>query len=715
MARSQADIGLASPLAASNRLAPAVSVAAVAVLLALLLAAVGQPVFTDDAWIHMALGRSFLADGPWLAEDPLLFTAPGPPVPAAWLFDIWLYALSELGGFQTLRIVHVALVLCILALAASLLRRASGSIPVSALGVAVFAVTAAYRLVQLRPHLFSILFALVIYRLVIEGGRTPSVARCAIAVVVMALWANIHAAFLLGPLIVATALGASLAAQLLQLQAPSAELRARSLRLLGVAVLGLLATFANPSLADPHLAWFIAGSDTPSLQRVADEWLAVNPLALPRAGLPPAPLTWILFWGLLIATPLAALRATRALRQHDAAFCDPALVLLGLGTLLAPLVAVRFLWLVIFPLLLIASTLPSPTPRRHWAMAVAAAALVPAFLFQGTWPMISKGLSGGLEGYVRPYPASKYYGHAVWFLDDADLEGNLFNDYFLGGFLGYWLSPEIKTFANGTLNLRPEAMEANLPIRIRRAVEGVDESFEDLLERQEIDLFLGIHLPEAKGGGRPWYYTTGHLERTPGWIPIFRNLRCSVYLRLDPRNERNLEKVEAYYRKLGVPFDPGHGFDPLAAAARNPRWAVANGIISVQHRQTLANTRAQSPTRRIRGLSHLAAWYTALGAYERAAQLDAELLELRPAATGAMRRRAWTLLKLGDYAGAARYAAELEASADGLARLVGRKARELAIDDAGPEEGRATVARLPIFTSAEAKILLQGFSGPATR
>ena len=40
-------------------------------VLATLIAA-GQPIFTDDAWIHLALGRAYLDQGPWLATDPLL-------------------------------------------------------------------------------------------------------------------------------------------------------------------------------------------------------------------------------------------------------------------------------------------------------------------------------------------------------------------------------------------------------------------------------------------------------------------------------------------------------------------------------------------------------------------------------------------------------------------------------------------------------------------
>ena len=57
---------------------------ALGVQAALLLYASGRPLFTDDLWWHLALGRAFLAGGPWLAADPSLHTAPGPPDGAHW-------------------------------------------------------------------------------------------------------------------------------------------------------------------------------------------------------------------------------------------------------------------------------------------------------------------------------------------------------------------------------------------------------------------------------------------------------------------------------------------------------------------------------------------------------------------------------------------------------------------------------------------------------
>ena len=90
-----------------------------------LLVAVGQPIVTDDLWWHLALGEAWLGGGPWLADDPLLYTAVSPPPPASWLSDIALFAIERSLGFSGLRVAHVAGVTGTLVLAWSLLRRAS--------------------------------------------------------------------------------------------------------------------------------------------------------------------------------------------------------------------------------------------------------------------------------------------------------------------------------------------------------------------------------------------------------------------------------------------------------------------------------------------------------------------------------------------------------------------------------------------------------------
>jgi len=693
-------------------------------LAALLLVAVGQPLFTDDAWWHLALGEAYARAGPWLDADPLLFTATGPPAPAAWLADLGLFGIERAAGFGGLRIAHVLTVAGILALAWSLLRRASGSRLAASLGTGAFAVLTAYRLVQLRPHLVTILASLALYRLLLEDGAPPSRRRVAIAVALLAFWANLHGGFLLGPLLLAAALVGLLIAAPLRPPEWRRHDRARALPLAAALGIGLLATLLNPNGVDQHLAYFAAGSDTPALVRVADEWLPVDPFRLPLEGLPPSPLAWGLFWALLVGAPLVALRAAQRWRSAGGSKAkadlesdiDPALVALAAVSLVAALLAVRFLWLGIFPLLLLArgsrTWLAADGSRRRlapWAAAAAALLLLPGFVRFGAWPMISRLVPRSWSGYAQPYPAAKYYEHAVWMLKDAGLEGNLFNEYFMGGFLGFWLAPDLRTFVNGTLNVSQEAIGANLPIRERRGAKP-GESFLELLDRQRIDLFLGIRLPQLGSPHRPWFYTTAHLEGAPGWIPVFRNLRSAVYLRTNERNRANLERVADYYAREQVPFDPDRGFDPERVIGEAPAWAVTHGVIPLHFEQLVATSHGLDPTFRGRAQGQLAALYATLGLYERALRLDHRLLRSDAGAVAARRRLVWSLLHL-DRATEALEAAEGLAQAapsDGLSQQLATTTRRYAAL-ADEDEAAALVARLPVFTPLEAYQLLAGF------
>ncbi|MGH7337540.1 MAG: hypothetical protein ACREI7_08180, partial [Myxococcota bacterium] len=161
----------------------------------LMLAVAGEPIFTDDAWWHLALGRFFRAAGPWLENDPLLFAAVAPAPRSSWLWDVALAEVLAATGFVGLRALHVALVTVILALCWSLLRRASGSAAAASLGTIAFIALAAYRLFQLRPDLFSMLALMTTYRLLVEHRKAPSARQIALAAALTALWANVHALF----------------------------------------------------------------------------------------------------------------------------------------------------------------------------------------------------------------------------------------------------------------------------------------------------------------------------------------------------------------------------------------------------------------------------------------------------------------------------------------------------------------------------------------
>ncbi len=691
------------------------AIALAGALAVVVLIAAGQPLFTDDLWWHLSLGEAYARDGLFLAQDPQLFTAPGPPSTSSWLSDRIFYAVWQIGGFQALRIFHVLLAGAVLVLAWRLLRRACESATVASLLWMGFMGLSAYRLVQLRPHLLTMLFALALYRLVIArdapGGRT----RVAVAVLLLLVWANAHSAFVLGPLLLAVSAAGLLISFLVDAAPASTASRSRIAVLGAALVLGSLATFVNPGGIEPHFAYFASGGETPNLLRVADEWLPVSLFGLPVPRLPPSPLAWFLVWGCIASVGLGAAHAWRERFGKAPAWgLDPALLALAVVSIAMMLTAVRFLWLGIFPLLLLAEILRArraqdanrqPKVATALLAALAAAAILAAFVRVGDWPMISRAISA--DRYAQAYPTGKYFAHAVWMLRDAGVRGTLYNDYTLGGFIGYWLAPGLQVFVNGSLNVPPAVMEANRAIRAHRGLlPGQDLSA--LLDSYGIDVYFGIRLPIDRPGSKAFFFTTTDLEGARGWIPIFRNLDSAVYLRATERNRANLERVSAWYESEGVPFDSEIGFDAERVIRAAPVWAMRRGLIPVDFAPLGRESGAASPTRRLAAQERLAALYAALGLYEDALRMDRRTLQLDPDNQSARRRRVWSLLHLGRDIDAVREAEELR---DDPAHSQAARLKQAVAELGSVEDPGAAVSlrsRLPLFSEEEAAWLKTG-------
>ena len=638
-----------------------------------------------------------------------------------------MYLLQHSVGLTGLRVFHVVAVAAILVLAWLLLRRASGSRLLASLGTSCFAALAAYRLFQLRPELFSIFAALALYALLLEGGKLPSVSRIVLAALLSALWANLHAGFVLGPLLLAAgAVGLLLSLPLESVSRRPAR-RDRMRRLFAAVAACFVASLANPRGYAAYLPYLSAGVSTPDLGLVFDEWAPFSPFHFPAFNVQPTPLTFLLIWLLLVVTPLlcagVAWRRFRSGRRDAALPFDPALLAVSGAALCASLLAVRFLWLGVFPLLLIFDTIRRRSPERiallgtrtRWGLAAAAWLLVFGFVKAGDWPFLSRGIPSSARGYAEPYVAGKYHPHAAWFLQDTGLSGKLYNAYHQGGFLSFWLSPELQTFVDGSLNVDPEVSEAYAALQARRG-RSAEEGFLELLDRYEIDLFIGIGLPSAQRPNRPWRYTTAHLEGAEGWIPVFRSARSAVYLRDAPRNAENLRRVARYYEGERVPFDSEQGLEVGRVLARAPHWALRFGLLPVDF--ALATRQRFSPDQSVALLARtrLANIFAMLGLYERAALLDEQILARDPLLVSSRRRLVWALLRAGRVPEALDHAAVLEASEglDPLSDFVARSAREIAaLED--PVLRAERIALLPVFSRAEANRQASGYAPPELR
>lgn len=667
----------------------------------LLLYAVGRPLRTADAWLHLELGEAYVEQGPWLDADPILYTATGPPVATAWLFDVALHALHDAAGFQGLRVGHVVCVLATIALAGALLRRASGSAVVASLGASLFIALAGFRFLQLRPHLVSIAFALILYRLLLESPGPPSRRRIALGVLLMGLWANLHAGFLLGPMLLMAALGGLLVEAALCSGSTRHKALART-RALGVALgLGLLATLLNPAGGAPHLSYLMAGQESPGLDMVIDEWRAFPFFGPLEAGLPPSPVSFAIGWLLIVAAPLLGGVWLLGSRSPRSSALDPALVGLACAGALASAIALRFQWLGVFTLLLLARCWRPALEmsRARGVLALASLVLVFAWTRAGDWPRLIEGVPRKLDAYARPYSTLQYQGHATWLLLDAEVEGHLFNRYVQGNYLGYWLAPRLRPFFAGSLNVPDRVEDAYFALNRRLGHAG--RSFEDTLDDYDVDVFMGVGTPTLPIDARPQVYTTTHLEGTPGWIPIFRNLRGGLWLRANERNSANLARIAAYYRAEGVPFDPRTGFDAERVVEEAPQWAIRHAMLPGDY----GDLRRGAAAGKLAALHQLAMTHATLGLYGRAIEVDQQILARVRDNVSARRRLVWCLLQLG------RGDEALEAARPFAARPEHTLAAELlgAAEEyprlETPAARRARVAGLRVFTVPELRVL----------
>lgn len=636
----------AQPASGLRSLAATLAALACLWLACALLFEVGAPIGSGDLWWHLTLGDTYLERGPWLEADPLLYTAEGPPHPSSWLFDVGVAAIASSAGLGGLRVLHVAAVLAVLALAFALLRRGCRDPATVFLGLAVLVVLMGNRLERLRPELFS-MAAVLVLALLLARREPPGWVRVAGASLLIGVWANFHAAFGVGPLLVVAAI-AGLVAQLalggLVSDRGSCNGSLWAQRLGAVVMLGLLVALLNPRGVDQHLSYLISSAGS-ALQAIGDDWVRFDPLGgrtrakLGRVAWGTADVLLVAFaaCALLASVRLALRRDAHALRRLELP-----LLALGVASWVAIFSSQRFLWLAIFPLLYVLRALLH-TPAARLAPWLAAGLALP-LVFVGA-AGFRPPTAEHWRHYVRTPLSHKYPVDAVHFLADTGVEGRLFTRYGWGAFYGYWLAPRLRTAVNGTLNF-PDAVFADYFAVVNGGGASPEESFRETLARFDADLFVGEGMPEELRGAKH-FYTTVLLERDPDWILVYRRPDTAIYLRRSERNRENLGRIEAYYARAGLRFDRERGLDLASILWAQSGAAVKQRMLPAHFPQLLADSESGEPQRAHRALSQLGALHLLLGDYAVQIQIDRRALALAPRHQGARRRLIFGLLRMG--------------------------------------------------------------------
>ncbi len=218
-----------------------------------------QPFRDSDVWWHLAIGRYILAHGIPAVEPFSFLHAANPWVGQQWLYEVGLTRVVDLGG-PGLASLLMGLVasgaLLIAALSIPPDRRPAG--PVMAAALLLSALVAA-QLVGVRGQVISLLGAALVLHILVRWRRGSAWILVALPLL-FAVWANIHAGFVVG-------LGIAVVA-LLTVRGVD---RKRRLQLLAAIVASALATLLNP--AGPGLWSYVGATFTdPTITGVVTEW-----------------------------------------------------------------------------------------------------------------------------------------------------------------------------------------------------------------------------------------------------------------------------------------------------------------------------------------------------------------------------------------------------------------------------------------------------------
>lgn len=436
----------------------------------------------SDMWWHIAAGRELMQTGtPWMVDD-WSFTAYGQDWHNhEWLADLIYYGWVSVAGVQSLVYWKWLMIVTTFGLLLFALQRESGS-ALAALIAATIAAANAAPFLDIRPHLYSLLFFTVLLCWCLRRRPSPW-----LLVPLFVVWVNLHGGFFFGLM----ALGI--------LIFPWRELSLDNLR--GAVLLGLLCALAcllNPSGLQAFLYPLVYAFDGSSPYRELAEWL--SPFT---AGGIASPLFFYLLW----LPPLGLLYLLPGVRRAvDIPWEGIALTALTLAMALTsrrfiPLFGIS-LAVMLTPLL--ATVLNRPRMQR-FAPVFAVLALLVALL-----RLLPYNLQAGPNFH---YLAAEYSFpvEMMNFAEANELEGKVYALYNWGGYLHWRSDGRLKVFIDG----RADTVYGAEPYEHYLSVLSSEPGWLEMLEATGAEYILWPHL---RGDGQR---KLRELVATGRWSPVY--------------------------------------------------------------------------------------------------------------------------------------------------------------------------------------------------
>ncbi|MFO8006288.1 MAG: hypothetical protein R6V05_00975 [Candidatus Brocadiia bacterium] len=488
------------------------------------------PLVAYDLWWHLRAGEIILSEGAVPQADPFSYTAAGAPwVYHSWLSGVVLHLVHRAAGLAGIVGLRVALITLALMIAWVTARRRGVSAALASVLVLVACLQLRVRALA-RPYLFSFVlftsFAWLLWRCCgqqdaddespaslaayLWGGRGRLLALPFLTV----LWANLHAGFLSGILLLGcfgvgemVRLGTGRGGPYLRrlLREPCGA-RFRAMFLAGVLCLG--ASLVTPHGPGALLYSFRLLSEVQLLGQIK-EWQP-----MPLAG------HYAVFWGVAALGGVIMLRslwfAARGGRlRGEAGVYVTDLLLFGGFALLAIQSRRHLAWVLLLTPALLGRHLPverggsveRPTRRRLYAAAVyVLAAGVGVWPLARAWP-------------PRPEPSQEVTPvGACDFIESQRLDYRFYNTYEWGGYLIYRFWPAMRVFIDGRCLVYGDELIGQA-LRVERGGEGW---------RQVLDRW-GVQMLAVRYRKRP----ADHLFEDGRWRCVYWDDLAVVALRDD--------------------------------------------------------------------------------------------------------------------------------------------------------------------------------------
>jgi hypothetical protein len=408
----------------------------------------------SDTWWHLASGRWIVENGTVPHTDTLSFTVPGNDwINLQWLYDLVLYLVHQAAGAHALVLLSAAACVATFAFVILHLRRSLG--PWAATAIAAWVLLASHDRFVIRPEMFSFLLLQAVLWLLARAKENEGRLTW-LLVPLMALWANLHALFVIGAFCIGCAAVAALLADYAPLprgwrEGTALGGRARN-RLLLAAVSSLAVTFVNPYLARGALFPFKLlsrfGESSPfssigEFQSPFMFWFS-DPITGPYQALFLFSIAVVLL-AALYRSDLADLLVFAGLAWISVlAYRNTALFALGIAPLLGRALAV----------------LRARFKLDRWECATpvrAATALAALAALAATGWFVASNRYYRWDGRTHEFGLgvleSNFPIHAAAFVEEHDLPGPIYNDLTAGGYLT-WARPNgEKVFIDGRLEV----------------------------------------------------------------------------------------------------------------------------------------------------------------------------------------------------------------------------------------------------------------------